>query len=74
MAAAAGDIAGPNLASAAFGLVTLVFGFGQIFGPLIAGRLVEATGAYALPFLLASAVAISGAFCAFLFIPNRLVE
>ena len=74
MAAAAGDIVGPRLASAAFGLVTLVFGFGQILGPLTAGRLVEASGAYASPFLLASAVAICGGVGALICIPNRLIN
>ncbi len=41
MAAAVGDHVGPVKASAAFGLITFIFGLGQITGPAIAGVLAE---------------------------------
>ena len=72
IAAAASDIAGPRMASAAFGSMTLFFGFGQIFGPFTAGRLIEAAGAYWGSYLLAAGVAIMGAVASIIFIPSRL--
>lgn len=72
MAAAAGDLLGPALASAAFGIITLFFGFGQILGPFVAGRLAQATGTYGSALLLAGGVAFLGAVLSATLIPRRL--
>ncbi len=48
---------------AAFGLLTLVFGVAQVLGPPFAGVMAESTGSFAIPFLLASAVALGGVGC-----------
>ena len=42
---------------AGFGTLTLAFGIAQLAGPPFAGIVGEATGSFALPFLLASAIA-----------------
>lgn len=42
MAALAGDVFGPRLASAALGLITVVFGVGQALGPYVAGMIADA--------------------------------
>lgn len=57
MAAAAGDHAGAARASEAFGLITFIFGIGQILGPLTAGYLAESTGSFTSSFYLAGALA-----------------
>ena len=49
---------------AAFGLLTLVFGLAQVLGPPFAGVMAESTGSFAIPFLIASLVALGGAGCA----------
>jgi len=54
MAAAVGDYVGARKAAAAFGLVTFIFGFGQIAGPAIAGLLAEKTGSFAGSFYMAA--------------------
>ena len=41
----------------AFGLVTFIFGFGQIAGPAVAGMLAEKQGGFAQSFLMAAAFA-----------------
>jgi len=56
MAAAVGDYVGARNAPAAFGLVTFIFGFGQIAGPSVAGILAEKTGSFSSSFLLAAAL------------------
>jgi MFS family permease len=57
MAAAVGDYAGPEKMAKAFGLVTFIFGFGQIAGPAVAGTLAEMRGSFTLSFLMAAVFA-----------------
>ncbi len=57
MAAAVGDYVGARKAAAAFGLVTFIFGFGQIIGPAIAGMLAEKTGSFSGSFYMAACFA-----------------
>jgi MFS family permease len=59
MAAAVGDYMGAEHAAQAFGLITLFFGIGQILGPAVAGLAAEATGTFAVSFLIAAALAAS---------------
>ena len=54
MAAAVGDYVGARKAAAAFGLVTFIFGFGQISGPAVAGLLAEKTGSFSGSFYMAA--------------------
>ena len=54
MAAAVGDYVGAQKAARAFGLVTFIFGFGQIAGPAVAGVLAEKTGSISSSFLMAA--------------------
>ena len=56
MAAAVGDYVGARNAPAAFGLVTFIFGFGQIAGPSVAGILAEKTGSFSSSFMMAAAL------------------
>lgn len=51
----AGDLAGPGMAAAAMGLVTMGHGLGQMAGPAIAGFLIDLTGSFYPGFLIASA-------------------
>lgn len=60
MAAAAGDEAGPGLAPACLGFITLFFGLGQALGPYVGGRLADAAGSFTGPFILAAIVSIVG--------------
>jgi MFS family permease len=57
MAAAVGDHVGARHAAAAFGLVTFLFGLGQISGPAVAGILAERTGSFSAGYYLAAAFA-----------------
>lgn len=59
MAAAVADAVGPQRAGQAFGLVTFIFGFGQILGPALAGMLAERTGSFSWSFLLAAGLAVA---------------
>jgi MFS family permease len=61
MAAACGDILGPQLAPAALGFVTLFFGIGQAAGPYAAGAIADAKGSFAPVFVLAAGIALVGA-------------
>lgn len=61
MAAACGDYLGPALAPAALGLITVVFGIGQAIGPYVGGTIADATGSFAIAFLLAALAAFAGA-------------
>jgi len=65
MAAAVGDYVGAQKASAAFGLVTFIFGFGQIAGPAVAGVLAEKTGSFSGSFSMAAAAAALAIFLTF---------
>ncbi|MCP2502188.1 MAG: MFS transporter [Deltaproteobacteria bacterium] len=57
MAAAIGDYVGARKAAAAFGLVTFIFGLGQITGPAVAGVLAETTGSFTSSYYMAAAFA-----------------
>ena len=57
MAAAIGDYVGARKAAAAFGLVTFIFGLGQITGPAVAGVLAEMTGSFTSSYYMAAAFA-----------------
>ncbi len=65
MAAAAGDYVGSKLAPAGLGFITLFFGVGQAIGPAVGGYLADITRSFAVPFLLATAVALAGMFFSF---------
>jgi MFS family permease len=59
--AASADLAGPRLAPAALGMLTLVFGLGQALGPLAAGLINDVTGGFAVSSLLAAGILFVGA-------------
>lgn len=61
MSAACGDMAGPQLAPAMLGFITLFFGIGQATGPSVAGMLADRTGSLSASLLLAAAAALLGA-------------
>ena len=69
MAAACGDHAGPKMAPAALGFITLFFGMGQAVGPTLAGGIADKTGTFAPAFLCAAGVAWFGALSS-LFLPK----
>ncbi|MCP4126950.1 MAG: YbfB/YjiJ family MFS transporter [Gammaproteobacteria bacterium] len=57
MAAAVGDRLGPSRAAYAFGIITFLFGFGQIVGPAVAGIMAEESGSFSSSYLLAALLA-----------------
>jgi MFS family permease len=57
MVATVGDYVGTERAVAAFGLVTFIFGLGQITGPAVAGMLAERAGSFSGSFLMAGILA-----------------
>ncbi|MBL6957484.1 MAG: YbfB/YjiJ family MFS transporter [Rhodospirillales bacterium] len=57
MAAAAGDYMGAERAAAALGLITFIFGFGQMLGPAIAGMLADQSGSFQSSFTMTAALA-----------------
>jgi predicted MFS family arabinose efflux permease len=61
MAAASGDMVGSRLAPSALGFITVFFGIGQALGPLVAGRMAQASGSFAPAFIVAGAAALAGA-------------
>jgi MFS family permease len=58
MAALCGDVFGARLAPAALGLMTIVFGIGQVLGPYVAGRIADATQSFSPAFVTAGLVAL----------------
>jgi MFS family permease len=73
MAALSGDIFGARLAPAALGLMTIIFGAGQVLGPYFAGKVAHVTSSYSPAFLTAGLVAwILGAGGTFLLRPSQL--
>ncbi|MCX8107908.1 MAG: MFS transporter [Verrucomicrobiae bacterium] len=58
MAALAGDVFGADRAPAALGLMTIVFGGGQVLGPWLAGRIADTTYSFTSAFTLAGMVAL----------------
>lgn len=57
MAAAMGDYVGAGRAPEALGLVTFIFGLGQMSGPAIAGMLAQRAGGFSVSFYMAAAFA-----------------
>jgi MFS family permease len=57
MVAAVSEYVGAERALAAFGLITFIFGLGQITGPAVAGMLAERSGSFASSFGMAAAFA-----------------
>ena len=70
IAAALSDVLTPREFAGAFGRCTLAFGVAQLCGPPLGGVLAEATGSFTPAFLLAGAVAASGAALSLL-VPRR---
>ena len=60
MAALCGDLFGGRLAPAALGLITIVFGLGQVLGPYLAGRMADLTQSFSSAFVVAGFVALLG--------------
>jgi MFS family permease len=56
MIALVGDLVGARNTVRVFGLITFIFGMGQISGPYLAGLLAEKTGNFSGSFLLAAAM------------------
>jgi MFS family permease len=56
MAALAGDHAGPEKVAQVFGMITFIFGIGQIAGPALAGYMADQTGSFTSSFTLAAAM------------------
>ena len=61
IAAHLSDTLSPREFAGAFGRCTLAFGVAQVFGPPLGGWLAETTGSFVVPFLVAAAVALTGA-------------
>jgi MFS family permease len=60
IAAHLSDVLTPREFAGAFGRCTLAFGVAQLCGPPLGGLLAESTGSFAVPFVLAAAVAALG--------------
>ena len=60
IAAACGNMLGPQMAPAALGFITLFFSIGQALGPVVAGALADASGGFAWAYALAGVVALAG--------------
>jgi len=69
MAAAVGDYLGPNRAAKAFGFVTLYFGTGQIFGPVLAGFIADSSGTFRSAFGMCAVATLTAVILAF-FLPR----
>ena len=54
MIALVGDLVGAQNTVKAFGLITFIFGMGQISGPYLAGFIAERTGDFSVSFLMAA--------------------
>ncbi|MEM9035794.1 MAG: YbfB/YjiJ family MFS transporter [Actinomycetota bacterium] len=70
IAAAVRDDLDPRSFGAAFGALTLAFGFGQVLGPQLGGSIADATGSFDLAFVVSAAAALLGAIGAAL-MPRR---
>jgi MFS family permease len=62
MIALVGDLVGAQNTVKAFGLITFIFGIGQIMGPYFAGLLAESAGDFSGAFLLAAAMTVLAVF------------
>jgi MFS family permease len=56
MIALVGDLVGARNTVRVFGLITFIFGMGQISGPYLAGLMAEKTGNFSGSFLMAAAM------------------
>jgi MFS family permease len=74
MAALAGDLFGPKLAPAALGLMTIVFGAGQVLGPLVAGQMADAAHSFKPAFVTAGLMALILGAGGSWWLPRRLRE
>ena len=72
MAATCADYVGGMLAPAAFAIVTLYFGAGQVISPWISGYILDLTRGFAVPFMVSAAAAFTGAALSLL-LPERAV-
>ncbi len=61
MAAYCGDLLGPRLAAAAFGVNGTLAGAGMAIGPAVAGAIADSTSSFALAFWLSAGIALLGA-------------
>lgn len=66
MSAACGDYVGGVLAPAAFGMVTIFFGIGQVVSPWVSGLIMDITHSFAIPFMLSAGISMVGALFAVL--------
>ncbi|MBT3291634.1 MAG: YbfB/YjiJ family MFS transporter [Victivallales bacterium] len=57
ISALCGDVFGAKMAPAALGVVTVVFGVGQVLGPAVGGIVADSTGSFAPAFAVAGAAA-----------------
>ena len=71
VAALCGDAFGAQLAPTALGVVTVVFGAGQVFGPVIGGIVADRSGSLAPAFAVAGATALALGAGVSLFLPGR---
>lgn len=62
MIALVGDLVGSQNTVRVFGLITFVFGLGQISGPYLAGLMAEKTGNFSTSFLMAACMTILAVF------------
>jgi MFS family permease len=61
MSATIGDLTGERLAPAALGIITVVFGIGQAFGPFVGGWMKDSTGSFTGVFMLSAVALLVGA-------------
>lgn len=62
MIALVGDLVGAQNTVRAFGLITFIFGIGQVTGPYLAGLLAEKTGDFSVSFLMAAFMTLLAVF------------
>ena len=55
----AGDRAGPERVAQVFGMITFLFGIGQISGPALAGYMADRTGTFTTSFTLAAGMTLA---------------
>ena len=60
LSATAADYVGPQLAPAAIGFITLVFGIGQVISPFVAGQIADRFGSFSAAYVLAASVTFIG--------------
>jgi hypothetical protein len=60
MGALCGDLVGAARASAAIGVINVLFGTGQALGPVVGGMVLDATGSLSAVLVAAAAVSLVG--------------